>query len=114
MSDALKPCPFCGGEANIEEAFYDCNHYWAQCKDCKSGTWSHVEDRNLAIAAWNRRANAMPPEVAATIDLYLRERKLQLRDFQAEWDVPIRRKMIERIDAALDWLEQQTKEKEDD
>lgn len=52
---SLLRCPFCGGEAATEEAFYDCNHYWVQCRDCKNGTWSYEEGQQLAIDAWNRR-----------------------------------------------------------
>ena len=49
MSDALKPCPFCGSD-RIEN--YGCQMI---CNDCGAGT--AVEDTlTLAIAAWNRRA----------------------------------------------------------
>ena len=54
----LLPCPFCGGEADIEEIsgnpFTDEPYTWAVgCKDCNIG-W-YKETKEDAIAAWNRR-----------------------------------------------------------
>ena len=63
---ALKPCPFCGGEAKLRETV---EHYPAdaegpagsysawfnvECDDC--GIKVGEEYRDEAIAAWNRRA----------------------------------------------------------
>jgi Lar family restriction alleviation protein len=48
----LKPCPFCGGEAEATE--YNDSDYTIMCKNC------HAEigwrEKAEAIAAWNRRA----------------------------------------------------------
>ena len=54
----LLPCPFCGGEADIEEIsgnpFTNEPYTWAVgCKDCNVG-W-YKETKEDAIAAWNRR-----------------------------------------------------------
>ena len=61
MSD-LKPCPFCGGQAELmTTSFEDKAMYWPQClnDDCimsEGGTtWP---TQSAAIAAWNRRAEA--------------------------------------------------------
>ena len=51
----LKPCPFCGGEAEIE--MDDC-WYWNYhvfCQECKIGT-DYYNTADEAIEAWNRRA----------------------------------------------------------
>lgn len=49
----LKPCPFCGGEAEIMGYRYDCK--WIICKKCMAETAAY-ETSEQAIAAWNRRA----------------------------------------------------------
>ena len=59
MYEKLLPCPFCGGEADIEEIsgnpFTNEPYTWAVgCKDCNIG-W-YKETKEDAIAAWNRRA----------------------------------------------------------
>ncbi len=70
MSVELKPCPFCGGEAELDFAGksftytasdgkpYDSGFYYTvKCLDnvcgCKIGIY---EDAKMAVAAWNRRA----------------------------------------------------------
>lgn len=67
MSEELKPCPFCGGEAKIYSGpHYDGGHvtYWAvvKCESCEASGMkideyepvSRVEE--WASEAWNRRA----------------------------------------------------------
>ena len=69
MSNELKPCPFCGGEAEI------CSHYFeeedmtlwqARCKErpyavehpCYTAdSFISFDNKEQAIEAWNRRAN---------------------------------------------------------
>jgi Lar family restriction alleviation protein len=58
--DELKRCPFCGGEAEIEEVpgspYTNESYAWAcGCKKCNIG-W-YKESKPEAIAAWNRRAS---------------------------------------------------------
>ena len=61
MNEELKPCPFCGGEAEV----FDLQHenagtYWIVC--CKGSSTNcayegHFDKptREEAISAWNRR-----------------------------------------------------------
>lgn len=51
----LKPCPFCGGEAEIISGFG--GKYTVQCE--KGGCMANImwcPDKDSAIKAWNRRA----------------------------------------------------------
>ena len=63
MSNTLLPCPFCGGEADVEEIpgspFTNEPYMWAVgCEECNIG-W-YKETKEEAIAAWNCRADAVP------------------------------------------------------
>jgi Lar family restriction alleviation protein len=52
----LKPCPFCGGEADL---YYDKQDpdfpFTVRCGDCDVERCMIYEDKEEAIAAWNRR-----------------------------------------------------------
>jgi Lar family restriction alleviation protein len=60
----LKPCPFCGGEA--ETKMYLWGHhaethapiwcYYVYCVSCDAMTDNIFKSKKEAIAAWNRRA----------------------------------------------------------
>lgn len=52
MSNELKPCPFCGGEAMLFDAV---GEMWACCKTCLASSRMH-SDPIKAAAAWNARA----------------------------------------------------------
>lgn len=65
----LKPCPFCGGEPKLMQA-------WVECKKCRamaavSGT------RNDAVSAWNRRADGWVsvderlPEIGIDVNIFV-------------------------------------------
>ena len=63
MTDKLLPCPFCGGnEHQIDEmeSFWDKNEtsWRVLCIDCIAETAGDTKEQ--AIAAWNRRADAVP------------------------------------------------------
>ena len=51
----LKPCPFCGGEAQyIDEV--ELNYCYVFCKNCFAQTGQYVLDaEDKAITAWNKR-----------------------------------------------------------
>lgn len=52
---ALRPCPFCGGEAKI---MYGCGEDWVECTNpkCQCASSMHTMT-NRAIEIWNRRVN---------------------------------------------------------
>lgn len=57
MNNELKPCPFCGGEADILEVNDDTNNfhgYVACCLTCGCGT-PGSEDEAECCAVWNNR-----------------------------------------------------------
>ena len=77
MADKLKPCPFCGGKAEIER--HVCAVY-VRCKECKSSTAAFtamIERCALddAVKAWNRRTiEAEPVKVAEFIEMSDKEK----------------------------------------
>lgn len=52
MSDKLKPCPFCGGEAIIDGC--DDTLWSVICEKCNASI-NYNETKQDAIIAWNRR-----------------------------------------------------------
>lgn len=59
MSDELKVCPFCGGDARIHSKVlaegFD-SGYWAVCDECGKGDTLPHESEEEAVSAWNARA----------------------------------------------------------
>ena len=53
----LKPCPFCGGEAFIEEhKFHGCsNTYGVKCSKCHTQTYQFFDTKEMAEKRWNTR-----------------------------------------------------------
>lgn len=52
----LKPCPFCGGEADVEGI----SQGWSgvRCTECDCGTRNDTADRwKVGVILWNRRVN---------------------------------------------------------
>lgn len=64
MSDALKPCPFCGGRADLLQ---DDDGRWTQvmCGSCCGKAPERMQSKEAACAAWNRRSP--PSDHAARI-----------------------------------------------
>ncbi len=52
MTEELKHCPFCGGEAEVRP--YTQTSIFVQCKECMAATTA-FESEAQAITAWNKR-----------------------------------------------------------
>lgn len=78
----LKPCPFCGGEAEIHpsndwDAKFTGSTYFAWCDKCETrGDYYNTEAE--AIVAWNTRADDAPDQTVDSCEADSRE--------QLEWD----------------------------
>ncbi len=58
----LKPCPFCGGEAEIvhkPSGFDDLDFYWVKCKDECVTICNPETSEEEAIEVWNTRYERM-------------------------------------------------------
>ena len=56
MRDELKPCPFCGGEAELCTKVDDgIAEYWVRCKDGGCAYSLHLPSPNVVIGRGNRR-----------------------------------------------------------
>lgn len=56
----LKPCPFCGGKATLEDYGLNRNFVAVQCLNCGAKTRLFAKDIHLgetAFDAWNNRIN---------------------------------------------------------
>lgn len=53
MSEELKPCPFCGGEALANRDIVEADEWSIDCGVCS--VYVTGADEAAAIAAWNRR-----------------------------------------------------------
>lgn len=66
MSEELSPCPFCGGEAELQfSGFNPLNQspiYCIHCKNCWSSTFNYFETKDQAVKAWNIRTLTPNPE----------------------------------------------------
>lgn len=63
QKETLKPCPFCGGEAELREWDWPYVRFQCRCSKCKCQARARMADRQSAITAWNTRAET--PENAA-------------------------------------------------
>ena len=65
MVDKLKPCPFCGHKAVVE----DCgdNSYFVRCSHCSINQDKLYAQKCDAVKAWNRRAEPTQEETIEEI-----------------------------------------------
>lgn len=68
MSDKLKPCPFCGGDAHLKYIVNEgagVTHYGVNCCYCSvEKVW--FEDQGRAVKIWNTRTD-IADELAAAL-----------------------------------------------
>ena len=65
MTEQLKPCPFCGGAANLlgrydwskDEDRCFAKHYYIKCTQCPNYRIKLFKTKQEAIEAWNRRTD---------------------------------------------------------
>lgn len=76
INQGLKPCPFCGSPAELEQDSdhhgewfnLGCSNHWGRVKEderCPGGRIWYTEDPDsmpAAIAAWNRRSPSPNPQ----------------------------------------------------
>lgn len=63
----LKPCPFCGGMARVDDRKgRAAPRYWTGCTRCGLG-WGTGNTPEEAIAKWNTRAEAQPSPEAEKV-----------------------------------------------
>ena len=74
MAD-LKPCPFCGGEAETENRHNRYTDWWeVKCTDCNASLNERYEYEFEAVAAWNTRK---PMEaVVAELEKYMDDTRM--------------------------------------
>lgn len=61
MSEGLKLCPFCGGNARLNEDGR-IEAFMVSCVNC-GGSSPYAETEEAAIAAWNRRTDCAQEEI---------------------------------------------------
>ena len=60
---ALRPCPFCGGQAEIQvHKFHELpNTYGVKCRNCDAQTGQFYSSEGHAITIWNIRVTPAVP-----------------------------------------------------
>lgn len=65
VTQAVKPCPFCGGDATLNERLRD-GYRFAECESCAFGLCAERTEAE-AITAWNTRTEAAHRETLAVL-----------------------------------------------
>lgn len=78
MANELKPCPFCGGEAEVglDQGSFGMSYAFAYCKNCKARSKQFAVRYDIcakdeAINAWNRRWKDGRCEMDQSFDKYV-------------------------------------------
>jgi len=113
MSEEIKPCPFCGGDAELLTWFEETEARHIQCTDCKCMTGIPHFERSFAYDQWNTRTtppidNAERDEALEDIWEYhygrmTAEKYLYLhrKTFQAALQQPQLNELREKVDEEL-------------
>lgn len=65
MRNELKPCPFCGGEAELYQSY--CGYYQIECHQCSARSCTAVEKESV-ISNWNMRSTTERKSKTMTLD----------------------------------------------
>ena len=65
MYNELKPCPFCGGEADLYQSY--CGYYQIECHQCSARSCTAVEKESV-ISNWNMRSTTERKSKTMTLD----------------------------------------------
>ena len=92
MSDKLKPCPFCGGEAHIQmHEFVGCaNTYGVVCLGCGVETRQFYESKSETVKMWNTRTEPSWTSVLAELHERFDALEKEIRKASAEMSAVIR------------------------
>ncbi|MEA2037283.1 MAG: Lar family restriction alleviation protein [Nanoarchaeota archaeon] len=94
----LKPCPFCGGKAEVMEKTDD-DHVWCKIVSCyscwaKTGLFDKRED---AIKAWNTRPKLSEEKVYGVILKKVKEQEEKYRYTLDKWNIDQSREIAKAI-----------------
>lgn len=65
MYNELKPCPFCGGEAELYQSY--CGYYQIECHQCSARSCMAAEEESV-ISNWNMRSTTEIKSKTMTLD----------------------------------------------
>lgn len=102
--DTLMSCPFCGGKARLE---YATLAWEAGCADdgCVGHGDLSFDNADDAIAAWNTRATAPVATAGAVTRVNKDTIEAALYFLRSSDRIEMHGNQLERIDAALQWLD---------
>ena len=104
MSDDLKNCPFCNGEAKLE---YNCDYSWAYCTKCDAMTQPEISEDD-AMDKWNSRVEDVAIKLTKLVqDAYLeglKESRYDSLDFTGSqlWDMSTTKLELAKIEDLKD------------
>ena len=84
MQSELKPCPFCGGRAELEPIGIVTSGYWIKCSDCGVEQSIANSNPNDAIKEWNRREEWLKSRDARLMPFTLEMYRLLVRCAKTE------------------------------
>lgn len=82
----IKPCPFCGGAAKLDETDFD--GFYVFCPNCSASIIAVTKEKS--VCSWNLRSDPESANFKKAIDLLTEERDA-LGDVVAEQKVEIAR-----------------------
>ena len=94
MSDELKPCPFCGGEAKLEETNY--LGVFVRCLKCGTKTTYRLSS-SLAVKIWNSRTQ--PEFTPDELDVIRKALEAYAQKSRKQWELGL--SIVEKCKDAL-------------